>query len=221
MKKTTHDFELLRSKLYSAVVSDVLDGLDSHNHVIKCQLPQLTGKKDRPLVGRCKTTLWADMAHEDSKPYELELKAVDSCKPDEVLVAAANGSNRSALWGELLSTACIRTGCVGAVVDGLVRDQIKMNAMNFPVFAKGASPLDSKNRQKVIEIDVKVEIGNCMISPGDIIIADMDGIVIVPQELEEKAISLALEKVAAENTVRDAIRNGLSATDAFKKYGVL
>ena len=199
----------------------MLDALDSHNHAIKCQLPQITGKKDRPLVGRCKTTLWADMAHEDPKPYELELKAVDSCKPDEVLVAAANGSNRSALWGELLSTACIRTGCVGAVVDGLVRDQIKMNAMNFPVFAKGASPLDSKNRQKVIEIDVKVEIGNCMISPGDIIIADMDGIVIVPQELEEKAISLALEKVAAENTVRDAIRNGLSATDAFKKYGVL
>jgi regulator of RNase E activity RraA len=96
-----------------------------------------------------------------------------------------------------------------------------MNAMDFPVFAKGASPLDSKNRQKVIEIDVKVEIGNCLISPGDIVVADMDGIVIIPQELEAQAISLALEKVAAENTVRDAIKNGLSATAAFKKYGVL
>ena len=118
-------------------------------------------------------------------------------------------------------TICIRTGCIGAIVDGLVRDQLKMNAMNFPVFAKGASPLDSKNRQKVIEIDVKVEIGNCLISPGDIVVADIDGIVIIPQELEAEAISLALEKVAAENTVRDAIKNGLSATAAFKKYGVL
>jgi len=219
--KTSHTFELLREKLYSAVVSDVLDGLDSTNHVIKCQLPQVTGRTDKVLIGRCKTTLWADMAHIDPNPYELELKAVDSCQPDEVLIAAANGSFRSALWGELLSTACIRTGCIGAIVDGLVRDQLKMNAMNFPVFAKGASPLDSKNRQKVIEIDVKVEIGNCLISPGDIIIADIDGIVIIPQELESEAISLALEKVAAENTVRDAIKNGLSATAAFKKYGVL
>ena len=219
--KTSHTFELLREKLYSAVVSDVLDGLDSTNHVIKCQLPQVTGRTDKVLIGRCKTTLWADMAHIDPNPYELELKAVDSCQPDEVLIAAANESFRSALWGELLSTACIRTGCVGAIVDGLVRDQLKMNAMNFPVFAKGASPLDSKNRQKVIEIDVKVEIGNCLISPGDIVVADIDGIVIIPQELEAEAISLALEKVAAENTVRDAIKNGLSATAAFKKYGVL
>ncbi len=184
-------------------------------------IAQLTGRTDKVLIGRCKTTLWADMAHIDPNPYELELKAVDSCQPDEVLIAAANGSFRSALWGELLSTACIRTGCIGAIVDGLVRDQLKMNAMNFPVFAKGASPLDSKNRQKVIEIDVKVEIGNCLISPGDIVVADIDGIVIIPQELEAEAISLALEKVAAENTVRDAIKNGLSATAAFKKYGVL
>jgi len=218
---TNHNFEQLRSKLYSAVVSDVLDALDSHNHVLRCQLPQLTGAKDKVLIGRCKTTLWADMAHEDSKPYELELKAVDSCKQDDVFIAAANGSHRSALWGELLTTASMRTGSVGAIVDGLVRDQTKMNSMNFPVFAKGASPLDSKNRQKVIDLDVRVEIGGCLIYPGDIIIADNDGIVIIPQEFEEETIARALEKVSAENIVRDAIKNGLSATAAFKKYGVL
>ena len=73
------------------------------------------------LVGRCKTTLWADMAHPDPKPYELELAAVDACKPDDVLIAVAGGSTRSGIWGELLTTAAHNQGCVGAIIDALER----------------------------------------------------------------------------------------------------
>src|SRR5437867_11759441 len=94
--------EMMRQSLDSAVVCDALDALGFTHQSPRVQLGPMTGRDK--LVGRCKTTLWADMAHVDPKPYELELRAVDGCKPDDILIAAAGGSMRSGIWGELLST---------------------------------------------------------------------------------------------------------------------
>ncbi len=210
---------MMRESLYSAVVSDALDSLGLRNQSPRVQLAPMT--VETVLVGRCKTTLWADMFHADPRPYELELAAVDSCQPDDVIIAAAAGSVHSALWGELLSTACRNTGCVGAIVDGAVRDVRKMREMNFPVFARARNVYDSLNRQRVIDLDIPVEIAGVRFCPGDLIIADLDGVVVVPQEVETEAISRAWDKVYAENKVRDDIRAGMKATDVFKKYGVL
>src|SRR5207237_1659563 len=144
-----------------------------------------------------------EMAHVDQRPYELELQGVDTCQPDDVLVAAASGSMRSGLWGELLSTAARTSGCVGAIIDGAVRDVVKMTQMGFAVFARGTSPYDSRDRNRVVDIDVPVEIGGVLFSPGDLVIADADGIVVVPQTVEAEAIEAAWDKVQAENVVRD------------------
>src|SRR5438876_1866655 len=152
----------MREHLYSAVVCDALDKLGLKNQSPRVPLRPLT--TSGVLVGRCKTTLWAEMAHEDIRPYELELKAVDTCRSDDVLIAAAAGSLRSGLWGELLSTAARRSGCVGAIIDGAVRDVVKMTAMGFPIFARGTSPYDSRDRNRVIDIDVSIEIGGVLFS---------------------------------------------------------
>ena len=209
----------MRERLYSAVVCDALDKLGFRNQSPRVGIRPLTVQG--VLVGRCKTTLWAEMAHEDLRPYELELKAVDTCRADDVLIAAAGGSMRSGLWGELLSTAAWRSGCVGAIVDGAVRDVVKMTAMGFAVFARGTSPYDSRDRNRVIDVDVPVEIGGVRFSPGDLVIADADGIVVVPREVESEAIGAAWETVQAENVVREAIAGGMTAGEAFRKYGVL
>ncbi|HND50886.1 MAG TPA: RraA family protein [Pirellulaceae bacterium] len=211
--------EQMRQSLYSAVVSDALDSLGYRHQSPRVMLRPMTG--EGLMVGRCKTTLWADMFHEDPRPYELELQAVDSCQPDDVVIAAAAGSVHSALWGELLSTASRNTGCVGAIVDGAVRDVVKMRQMQFPVFARATSVYDSLNRQRVIDLDVPVEIAGVRFCPGDLVFADIDGVVVVPREVEGEAIRRAWNKVHAENEVRDAIRGGFKATEAFKKYGVL
>src|SRR5205807_3946045 len=207
----------MRERLYSAVVCDALDQLGLRNQSPRGAIKPLTVQG--VLVGRCKTTLWAEMAHEDPRPYELELQAVDTCRPDDVLIAAAGGSGRSGLWGELLSTAARRSGCVGAIVDGAVRDVVKMTAMGFAVFARGTSPYDTRDRNRVIDIDVPVEIDTVRFAPGDLVIADIDGVVVVPQEVEAEAIAAAWDKVQAENVVRDAIAGGMTATEAFKQYG--
>ncbi len=215
--------EMMRETLYSAVVCDALDGMGFPNQSPRVQLPPLTVDplSSHVLVGHCKTTAWAEMAHQDPSPYELELKAVDDCQPDDILIAAAGGSMRSGIWGELLTTAAKNRGCVGAIVDGGVRDVTKIAAMVFPVFARGTCVYDSQNRQRVIDIDVTVEIDGVKFSPGDLVVADRDGVVVVPHEVKDEAIRRAWDKVHAENETRDAIRDGMKATTAYEKFGVL
>ncbi|HLW66077.1 MAG TPA: RraA family protein [Gemmataceae bacterium] len=211
--------ETIRTSLYCAVVCDVLDSLGFTQQSPRVSLRPLTA--DGVLVGRCKTTLWAEMFHEDPQPYELELRAVDSCQPNDVVIAAAGGSIRSGVWGELLSTAALNRGCVGAIVDGAVRDTSAMRRLGFPIFARGTCIYDSRNRQRVIDLDVTVEIDGVEFVPGDLVLADDDGVVVVPREVEKEALRLAWEKVHAENVVRDEIRAGAKATEVFRKYGVL
>lgn len=210
---------MMRENLHVAVICDALDALGYRNQSPCVPLRPMTTSE--LLVGRCKTTLWAEIFHEDPRPYELELKAIDECRPDDVLVAAANGSTRSGVWGELLSTAAKNRGCVGAIVDGAVRDVAQMSEMRFPVFARGMCPYDSRDRQHVIEIDVPVDIRGVRFCPGDLVFADADGVVVVPSEVESEAIRRAWEKVHDENKVRDAIRNGMKVSEAWDKYGVL
>lgn len=213
----------IRTQLYAAVVCDALDQVGLFHQSPRVPLPSHThiGSHQGVLVGRCKTTLWADMAHQDPAPYALELKAVDSCKEDDVLIAAAGGSIRSGIWGELLTTAAKNRGCVGAIVDGAIRDVSKISTMEFPVFARGRCLYDSLNRQRVIDMDVPVEIDGVCFSPGDLVVADADGVVVIPQHVEEKVLELAFAKVQGENKVRDAIRDGMSAVDAYRTFGVL
>jgi 4-hydroxy-4-methyl-2-oxoglutarate aldolase len=211
--------EMMRKAFYSAVVCDALDAEGLPHQSPRVPLKPMT--RSQVLIGRCKTTLWADTAHVDPRPYELELAAVDSCKPDDVIIAAAAGSMRSGIWGELLTTAARNQGCVGVIIDGAVRDLARMRSMQFPAFARGVCIYDSKDRQRVIDMDVPVEIDGVRFAPGDLVIADEDGIVVVPRESEAAVVRRAWEKVFAENQVREAISAGMKATEAFRKYGVL
>ncbi len=209
----------IREKLTSALVSDALDALGLCEQSPRLPFRPLT--VDSVLVGRAKTTLWVDYDHEVDHPYELELRAVDDCEPDSVFVAAAGSSLRSAVWGELLSTAARNRGCVGAVVDGAARDLVRTQAMDFPVYALTTSPYDSRFRQRVVDIDVPVQMGGTRIAPGDLVIADRDGVVAVPAEAEAEAIQRAWEKANTENEIRSAIGGGMRASEAYERFGTL
>ena len=217
--QTMNDIDKLKDELYVAVIADVLDQQGYRNQATRIPFHAYTGIPR--LVGRCKTTLWADVYDIDPNPYEAELKAVDSCQPGDVMICAAGGSTRSALWGELLSTAARNQGCRGAIVHGAVRDIAKMQQMQFPIFATARNPYDSQNRQRVIEMDTVVEIDGVRFGPGDLVFVDEDGIVVIPKAIEDAVIQAALMKVNAENITRDAIQQGMKATDAYKKFGIL
>nr|MBA2548110.1 RraA family protein [Burkholderiaceae bacterium] len=142
-------------------------------------------------------------------------------KPDQVAVFGCGGSTRIAPWGELLSTAARARGAAGCVTDGMVRDIRAIRTMKFPVFHGGIAPLDSKGRGVVAEIDVPIECAGVSIEPGDLIVGDADGVVVVPRSVEDEALTRAFAKVTGEDHTRDELAAGASLKEVFAKYRVL
>jgi 4-hydroxy-4-methyl-2-oxoglutarate aldolase len=211
----------LRQRLYSAVLSDVLDEL---GHMSQAMTPRIRPlDDDLVLAGFARTGLFREISQHTpgENPYELEIRIVDDLKPGEVMVFGCGGSQRIAPWGELLTTAARARGAVGAVTDGFVRDVRAIRGMKFPVFHGGIAPLDSKGRGKVVAIDVPIECAGVRIEPGDLVFGDVDGVVVVPRKLEEEALSRALRKVSGENSTRDELLRGAMLADVFDRHGIL
>ena len=146
-------------------------------------------------AGWARTVTCMDVYHASDDPYGLEIEAIDSIQPDEVVVVATGNSRRNAPWGELLSTAAKARGARGAVIDGLTRDVRKIEALGFPVFASGIKPVDSRGRGVVIDYNAPVECAGVLVHPGDLIFADYDGVVAVPRAIAQQVITMALHKV--------------------------
>ncbi len=205
--------------LYSAVLADVLDGLGHRTSALPSALRPL--RPEWRLFGRAATLSAAPVASEPADPYAVELECIDALKPGDVLVATMNGDRGSALWGELLSTAARARGATGAVIDGLTRDAAKIVQMDFPVFAAGFSPLDSKGRLDGVSHGRPIRVGDCVVHPGDWVFGDLDGVVVVPARLADEAFPRALDKVRGENRVRDELLKGRSIREVFAEYGIL
>jgi len=213
--------ESLRTRLFTAVLSDCLDAAGFRDQALAACIRPLDDSL--VLCGRARTGLYADVyeARDGENPYELEIQLIDDLQPGEVPVFACGASGRIAPWGELLSTAAHARGAAGAVMDGLTRDVRAIRALKFPVFAAGIGPLDSKGRGKVVAIDVPVEVAGARIEPGDLIFGDADGVVVVPKAAEVQVISAALAKVQGENATREALSRGEKLADVFRRHGIL
>lgn len=205
------------AKLYTPVVADVLDKLGFRN--------QSMNPRVRPLWPAARAagfalTVQTVPARElvPTHPYAGELAAVDSLQKGDVLVVSESGCS---FWGELLSTAATYSGCRGIVLDGPTRDSLAIQAMGFPVFHVGFHPADSLGRLDVAAHNVAISCADVLVYPGDLILADHDGVVVVPNAAAEETLRLAEEKVSGENLVRKALAGGMSTTEAFKKYGIL
>ena len=190
----------MRESFFCALISDVLDAL-GHRHM--AMPPGIRPLDERSkLVGRARTMLYADVyapPGPDENHYLLEIRLVDSLRPGDVAVAACGSTGRIAPWGGLLSTAAAMRGAAGALMDGFVRDILHVKELDFPVFAGGVAPLDSNGRGKVIESDVRVEVGGVPVCPGDIVFGDADGCIVISRALEKDVLAGGREKLAAEN----------------------
>ncbi|MDP2325633.1 MAG: RraA family protein [Gammaproteobacteria bacterium] len=212
-------FTLIEKHLYTAVLSDTLDELGYRDQAMREWLRPLV--PGQPFAGWARTMSCVDVYHIPSDPYTMELEAVDSILPGEVVVVCTSESKRNAPWGELLSTAARARGARGAVIDGLIRDISKIQTLGFPVFTAGVKPVDSKGRGLVVDYNLPVVCGGVLVSPGDLVVADDDGVVVVPAEVVPNAIRAAREKVALENNTREELLQGAYLRDVYAKYGVL
>jgi regulator of RNase E activity RraA len=148
------------------------------------------------------------------------LEALDDLKANEVYVSTG-ASPRFALWGELMTRRAMKCGAAGAVLDGYSRDTRGVLASGFPVFSRGSYAQDQGPRGKVLDYRVPIEMQGVRIEPGDILFGDMDGVCVVPKAAEQEVFVRALEKARAERSVGRALDEGMTASDAFAKYGIL
>jgi len=211
--------DLIANRLYSSVLSDVLDDAGHRHQVMRPEIrPLYVGAK---VVGRAATMLAIEVSELPPQPYKLMMDLLDDIKPGEVVIGAVQGVSRAALWGELLSTHTRARGGRGAIIDGLSRDAWGIVDMKFPVFATGLSPADSKGRLDVVAIRSTIPVGGVAVADGDLVVADDDGCVVVPASIEEEVVAHALEKVAAENVMRDILARGASIRATFAEHGIL
>lgn len=219
-------FSLMKRELFSAVIGDVMDTIGLRNQFLPPLVQPI--RTDMLVAGRAMPVLEADVyvlesAHGSEvmqKPFGLMLEALDDLKAHEVYVCTGS-SPTYALWGELMSTRAAKLGAVGAVLNGYIRDTQGILDLDFPTFAWGSYAQDQAYRGKVIDFRTPIEMEGVRIEPGDILFGDRDGVCVVPKEAEEEVVRLALEKARGEKTVRKAIEEGMSASDAFAKYGIM
>jgi len=208
-------------KLYTAVLSDALDAVGLMHQAMPSRIRPLDDA--HLLCGRARTGMYMEVSHVESgeNPYALEIALVDDLKPGEVAVFACGGSSRIAPWGSLLSTATRARGAAGCVTDGFVRDIKAIRAMGLPVFHGGVAPLDSKGRGQIMATDVPVTCGGVRVSPGDLVVGDADGVVVVPQAVEAEVLRVAFDKINSEDRSMDDLKAGAYLRDVFARYGVL
>ncbi|MGC9347554.1 MAG: RraA family protein [Anaerolineae bacterium] len=213
----------IREELYVAAVCDVLDGLGYREQAMHQRLrPLLPDRNNCGFVGRARTLQWMPVEYVDSSdPYGLEIAAIDALEGGDVVVHSTDYAGTNAPWGELMSTAAQVKGVAGCVCDSQIRDCVKIIEMGFPVYYTGIRPLDSQGRGRVMAYDVPIQCGEVLVHPGDLVFADFDGVVVIPQQVEEETLRLAYEKVNKETMTRQELLEGKSLREVYDRYGVL
>jgi regulator of RNase E activity RraA len=218
-------FGTIRERLFTAVIGDVMDRHGLTRQFLPPEIRALD--PDSVLAGRAMPVLEADCCGDaighsgEADPFGLMLRALDDLGPGEVYVTAG-ASPRYALWGGLMSTRAQSLGAHGAVMDGFHRDTREIRKLGFPVFSRGAYAQDQRLRGRVIDFRCTVEFRNGVrVAPGDVIVGDIDGVLVIPREHVQDVVRRSVEKVAGEEEVRRAILRGERTEAVFARTGIM
>lgn len=204
----------------TAMFSDSLDLSGAKEQVLREKLsPVQIGAY---ALGRARTARFVPTSEINPiHSYDAVIDFIDGSNPGDVIVISTGSSNVSAFWGELFSAAASSRGVVGMVTDGNFRDTSKIRKLGFAAFANSSCPIDFRGRMKLVETQQDVELGGVKVSPGDIICADDDGVVVIPQSLEAVVLIAARARATAESTVLAELLEGATLRQVWTKHGIL
>ena len=168
----------------ASVISDALDRMGRREQVLDLAIRPLW--PEARLAGVAVPVVVVADTSEPELPYDGELTALDGLRPGDVPLFAVGEGVRCASWGELFSCAALGRGAAGVVIDGYARDAAAIKALGFPAFARGLSPLDTFARAIVTGVDVEARVGGVEVEPGDFVVGDVDGIVVIPKEIDRR-----------------------------------
>jgi 4-hydroxy-4-methyl-2-oxoglutarate aldolase len=207
------------SKLYTAAINDILQKMGLHNQwlgpEISCKTVDLQNKI---IAGGAFTVQWIfdPLPDERDKPAA---RMVQSYPEDGIIVVDAGADQTSGFWGELATTVCQKNGVRGAVINGGAKDTGIIKTMGFPIFCKFTSPVDGFYRSRLHGWQIPIWINEILIHPGDMIVADNDGVLTIPQEIAEQVLYDTERRVLEETQTRKLLKQGVSADEASTMTG--
>jgi len=217
-------FEFARKHLFSAVIGDVMDTIGLRQQFLPQTIQPLSSEmvivgRAMPVTEKLLPPDWEETGSHE--PFGLMFRALDDLKPGEIYMCSGTGGD-FAVWGEMMSVRAQTLGAAGAIVDGYSRDTPGILSLGFPVFSQGRYAQDQGVRGYISDFRQPISYSNgAVLTPGDLVFADLDGVVMVPRAAEREVLHLAVQKVFGENTVRKAILGGMSTEEAFRTYGIM
>ena len=195
--------------LDTCAVSDALDTLNLPGATTGIRpLWAVTG----PVAGRVRTVQAGP--RQDGKPAQhIAAAAIEAAEPGDVLVIANDGRTDVSCWGGILTLAARRNGIGGVVIDGACRDIAESAEQGFPVFGRAVVPVSARGRIVQLAMDEPVEFAGLVVHPGDVVLADQNGVAFVRAEDLEKVITLAERIVAREQNMAEAVKAGQPVTE--------
>jgi 4-hydroxy-4-methyl-2-oxoglutarate aldolase len=210
----------LDPRVRTAMVSDSLDVVGVPKNVLDSSIRAL-----RPYmraVGLAATIEFEVSGDFDERdPYGAAIDFLDTLKEGQLAVVATGGRDDSAFWGELFSAAAKSRGATGMVCDGPLRDTEAVVGLGFNVFGASNRPIDYKGRMRVASVGNVVICGGVEVHPGDAVIADADGVVVVPKIHIARVFELANARAQSEKSVLKELLAGKSVREVWDAFGVL
>lgn len=205
-------------KSYPASVSDAVELVTGKNGTMGHDMKLVNGV---PIVGRAVTSLVKPAPPEQATPAlstKHSVEMIDEAKPGEVGVIVMEGTLDIAAMGNLMATAAKVRGMAGMVLDGAIRDVWDIRRMGLTVYARSLSPRTAVGHYATVARNIPVECGGVTVRPGDIVVADEDGVVVVPQEQAEAVLKKAQEIDEREKGMFPFIRQFKSLQKAIEKF---
>jgi regulator of RNase E activity RraA len=206
--------------IYASALADVLDARGIHDQT----LPPSIRALDRGvrIAGPAYTVRGGPASNPDGQAYDRAIRKVLRMLGDvpagHVAVYACD-HDVSAHLGELSVTSLKARDVAGCVIDGGCRDVRFILDEQFPVFCRFVTPEDSTWRWELEATQVPVTVGNVQVEPGDWVVGDDDGVVVVPAAIAEDVLAAAEEKASTESEIRAAVRDGMAPLEAYERYG--
>ncbi len=199
----------------TASVADAVDQVTGRRGYMQHELkPRINDKK---IVGPAVTV--SEGPTDETLPPRHALDLIDASPAGSVMVIGIDGERDVAVWGGLMTAGAVANGFAGAILDGGVRDVIEIRRdYDFPVYARSVSPGTTLGRFKTLSANEPVVCGDVKVHPGDLIVADLDGVVVVPKDQIDAVLEVALDIEAREAEQAKLIRETGSLAQGLAKY---
>lgn len=203
-------------RLYVPAVSDVLDRGGYRYQAAELGLVPLD--PGQVIAGPAFTIVGGRPQHLERSP-SIGLKVIERITAGVVACYDTQGNRDAAAWGEFWTSSTSARGCVGAVIDGGIRDSVRMARAGFPAFYRFRTPVDARGRMRVVDAQTPVTISGVRVHPGDYVFGDADGIVFIPGDTVLDVLAEAEGLVGEEARMRPRLAGGESPQSVVDDFG--